>query len=166
VNANEADWPRGSTPIKVGLTWEFHSRRQIMSPALVSADKDVVLVATLVVCFFCLVIFMVFLLDRVAQESASKFIDEWCAENKFKLVSKKLDRLSSLRGPFAFDFSRNRPVYAVTVEDGSGEVRKATIACGAKGLGVFSLRERIEVVWDRASSDKKEVPKPPGDELE
>jgi hypothetical protein len=120
----------------------------------------------LIVCFLCLVIFMVFLLDRVAQESASKLIDRWCTENNLKLVSKKLDRLSPLRGPFAFDFSRNRPVYAVTVKDGSGEVRKATIACGARWVGVFSFGDRIEVVWDRTSADKKEVRQPPRDGLD
>jgi hypothetical protein len=129
-----------------------------MAPNLVSPNTFAVVLAILFVSLFGFVLFIIYIIDRLAQERASKRIDQWCSENNFKLVSKELDWLSPFRGPFVFDLSRNRPVYVVTVKDQTGELRKATIACWSRVGGYFS--NRIEVVWDCASSDKKNVQKP------
>jgi len=129
---------------------------------------EVVLAICIFVCASAYMFIVICFTEWLVRQRASRIIDRWCKVNNFKLVSKKLDWLSSLRGPFAFDLSSNRPVYAVTVEDQRGQLRKATVACGAMVfglLGIFSS-DRIVVVWDRVSSDKKEVEKPPWGGLE
>jgi hypothetical protein len=121
-----------------------------MAMGFVSPDTIGIGLAILFVCFFAFVLFGVFMINIEAQKHTSRLIDRWCTENNFKLVSKKLDRLSSIRGPFAFDLRTNRPVYAVTVKDQTGELRKATIARAMTWYGASS--DRIVVVWDRANT--------------
>jgi hypothetical protein len=134
-----------------------------MASGFTSPATFAAMLVILCVCITSFILFVIYLLNVVAQERASKLIDRWCMENNFKLLSKKLDRLSSIRGPFALDLSANRPVYAVTVKAQTGELRKATIACGSWGQGLLS--DQIKVVWGRACSDKKAVEKPAWDEF-
>ena len=120
----------------------------MLAQSLESSDTIAIVALIIFLGFFGFVLLLVFLIDRAAQKHTSRLIDRWCTENNFELLSKKLDWLSSIRGPFAFDLSKNRPVYAVTVKAQTGELRlrKASIACAKTWYGGNS--DRIVVVWE------------------
>ena len=90
---------------------------------------------------------------------ADRLIRRWCDDNGLRLVSKQLDTWAFFRGPFALTSSWYRPVYRVTVQDGSDKFRRASVSFGGWLFGVFSGEMRV--VWD-AGTDRCEIVEKPG----
>ena len=115
-----------------------------------------VLLALLTVLFVCFLPWLVF-------KRADHLIGRWCDDNGFKLVSKQLRVWPRLRDPFALTSSWYRPVYRLTIQEGSGKFRTATVSFGDWLLGVLS--GQVRVVWDAGTEDLAKVEKPWADDL-
>src|SRR5262245_6689499 len=73
-------------------------------------------------------------------------LERWAAPNGYRVID--ADYRDFFRGPFFWTSSKGQTVYRVTVEVGTGIIRRGWVRCGGRWLGLLS--EHVEVRWDEA----------------
>lgn len=113
--------------------------------------------AVLVVFVSVLIGVPLFLGTRQVFKRANHILDQWCGENSFSLISRRVAHNPFNRGPFAWGSPWHRPVYRVSVRDPSGRFLEGWVKLGGFFTGILS--DEVVVAWDHEAAGINEAKK-------